>query len=196
MDRRIFHGNITPTDIARALMAGFNQGNLQTQLVGENNNLTVQIASSQWARSGGRTALTVNIQQIKDGVMVELGQQEWLGVAASLGTTVLSAVLNPINLLGRLDDIAQDITNLQLNEKIWQVVENVTRAAGAGQELSERLSSVSCEFCGSANPVGESTCVACGAPLGKDQPKACPKCGYVLVHAENFCPNCGQIIKS
>jgi hypothetical protein len=196
MDRRIFHGNITPTDIARALMAGFNQGNLQTQLVGENNNLTVQIASSQWARSGGRTALTVNIQQIEDGVMVELGQQEWLGVAASLGTTVLSAVLNPINLLGRLDDIAQDITNLQLNEKIWQVVESVTRAAGAGQELSERLSSVSCEFCGSANPVGESTCVACGAPLGKDQPKACPKCGYVLVHAENFCPNCGQIIKS
>jgi len=196
MDRRIFHGNITPTDIARALMAGFNQGNLQTQLVGENNNLTVQIASSQWARSGGRTALTVNIQQIEDGVMVELGQQEWLGVAASLGTTVLSAVLNPINLLGRLDDIAQDITNLQLNEKIWQVVENVTRAAGAGQELSERLSSVSCEFCGSANPVGESTCVACGAPLGKEQPKACTKCGYVLVHQENFCPNCGQIINS
>ena len=136
MDIRIFHGNITPTDVARVLMAVFNQGNLQTQLVGENNNLTVQIASSQWARSGGRTALTVNIQQIEDGVMVELGQQEWLGVAASLGTTVLSAVLNPINLLGRLDDIAQDITNLQLNEKIWQVVESVTRAAGAGQELS------------------------------------------------------------
>lgn len=195
MDRRIFHGKITPTDVARALMAGFNQGNLQTQLVGENNNLTVQIASSQWARSGGRTALTVNIQQIEDGVMVELGQQEWLGMAASLGTTVLSAVLNPINLLGRLDDIAQDITNLQLNEKIWQVVESVTRAAGAGQELSERLSSVTCEFCGSANPVGESTCAACGAPLGKDQPKACPKCGYVLIHDENFCPNCGQAIK-
>jgi hypothetical protein len=195
MDRRIFHGNITPTDVARALMAVFNQGNLQTQLVGENNNLTVQIASSQWARSGGRTALTVNIQQIEDGVMVELGQQEWLGVAASLGTTVLSAVLNPINLLGRLDDIAQDITNLQLNEKIWQVVESVTRAAGAGQELSERLSSVTCEFCGSANPVGESACVACGAPLGKDQPKACPKCGYVLIHEENFCPNCGQVVK-
>jgi hypothetical protein len=195
MDRRIFHGNITPTDVARGLMAVFNQGNLQTQLVGENNNLTVQIASSQWARSGGRTALTVNIQQIEDGVMVELGQQEWLGVAASLGTTVLSAVLNPINLLGRLDDIAQDITNLQLNEKIWQVVESVTRAAGAGQELSERLSSVTCEFCGSANPVGESVCVACGAPLGKDQPKACPKCGYVLIHEENFCPNCGQVVK-
>jgi hypothetical protein len=196
MDRRIFHGNITPTDVARALIAGFNQGNLQTQLIGDNNNLTVQIASSQWAHSGGRTALTVNIQQIEDGVMVELGQQEWLGVAASLGTTVISAVLNPINLLGRLDDIAQDINNLQLNEKIWQVVESVTRAAGASQELSERLSSVTCEFCGSANPVGESDCVACGAPLGKAQPKSCSKCGYVLEHDENFCPNCGQMIKT
>ena len=195
MDRRVFHGNITPTDVARALMAGFNQGNLQTQLVGDNNNLTVQIASSQWARSGGRTALTVNIQKIEDGVMVGLGQQEWLGVAASLGTTVLSAVLNPINLLGRLDDIAQDINNLQLNEKIWQVVESVTRAAGASQELSERLTSVTCEYCGAANPVAESTCVACGAPLGKDQPKTCPKCGYVIEHDENFCPNCGQSIK-
>ena len=196
MDRRIFHGNITPTDVARALIAAFNQGNLQTQLIGDNNNLTVQIASSQWAHSGGRTALTVNIQQIEDGVMVELGQQEWLGMAASLGTTVISAVLNPINLLGRLDDIAQDINNLQLNEKIWQVVESVTRAAGASQELSERLSSVTCEFCGSANPVGEPDCIACGAPLGKAQPKSCSKCGYVMKHDENFCPNCGQMIKT
>jgi hypothetical protein len=195
MDRRIFHGNITPTDITQALMAEFNQGNLQTQLFGEDNNLTIQIASSQWAHSGGRTALTVNIQQIEDGVMVQVGQQEWLGVAASLGTTVLSAVLNPINLLGRLDDIAQDINNLQLNEKIWQAVDNVTHAAGASQELSERLTSVTCEFCGAANPVGESTCVACGAPLGKAQPKTCPKCGYVLEHDENFCPNCGQATK-
>jgi len=177
-------------------MAEFNQGNMQTQLLGDNKNFTVQIASSQWARSGGRTALTVNIQQIEDGVMVEIGQQEWLGMAASLGTTLISAVLNPINLLGRLDDIAQDITNLQLNEKIWQLVENVTRAAGASQELSERLTRITCEFCGAANPVGEATCVACGAPLGKDQPKACLKCGYVLEHEENFCPNCGQAIKS
>lgn len=196
MDRRVFHGNITPADVAQALMAEFNQGNMQTQLLGDNKNFTVQIASSQWARSGGRTALTVNIQQIEDGVMVEIGQQEWLGMAASLGTTLISAVLNPINLLGRLDDIAQDITNLQLNEKIWQLVENVTRAAGASQELSERLTRITCEFCGAANPVGEATCVACGAPLGKDQPKACLKCGYVLEHEENFCPNCGQAIKS
>jgi len=192
MDRRIFHGNITPIDIAQALEAEFNQGNTQTHLIGESNNLTVQIASSQWSQSGGKTALTVNIQKIVDGIMVELGQQQWLGVAASLGQTAIAALINPLNLLGRLDDIAQDVSNLQLNEKAWQVVARVAGEAGASQQLSERLSRITCDYCGAANPVGEATCLACGAPLGKEQPKACRKCGYVLVHDEKFCPNCGQ----
>ncbi len=195
MDRRIFHGNITPNDVAMALMSEFNQGNTQTQLLGESNNLTIQIASSQFSRSGGRTAVSVNVQQIEDGIMVQVGEQQWLGVAASLGQTAISALLNPINLLGRLDDIAQDVSSLQLSEKIWQIVENITKAAGASQELSERLSRVTCGYCGAANPVGLSTCAACGAPLGKQQPKTCSNCGFVLLHDEKFCPNCGQQIK-
>jgi hypothetical protein len=173
-------------------MAEFNQGNTQTQLLGDSGNLTVQIASSQWSRSGGKTALTVNLQQVEDGVMVQVGEQQWLGVAASLGQTAISALLNPLNLLGRLDDIAQDVNSLQLNEKVWQIVAKVVNAAGASQQISERLTRLTCEYCGAANPVGEATCVACGAPLGKEQPKACTKCGYVLVHDEKFCPNCGQ----
>ena len=192
MDRRIFHGKLTPIEIAQALMAEFNQGNTQTQLLGERQNLVVQIASSQWARSGGKTALTVNIQQVEDGVMVQVGEQQWLGVAASLGKTAIAALMNPLNLLGRLDDIAQDVSNLQMNEKIWQVVIRVVNEAGASLQLSERLSRVTCDYCGVANPVGESSCLACGAPLGKDQPKACTRCGYVLLHEEKFCPNCGQ----
>jgi hypothetical protein len=192
MDRRVFHGTITPSDVAQALSAEFNQGNTQTQVLGESSNLTVQIASSQYSRSGGKTALSVNLQQIEDGVMVQVGEQQWLGVAASLGQTAISALLNPLNLLGRLDDIAQDVSSLQLNERIWQIVANVAKMAGASQGLSERLSSVTCEYCGSANHVGASTCIACGAPLGAVQPKTCPKCGFVLMHDEKFCPNCGQ----
>jgi hypothetical protein len=192
MDRRVFHGKLTPIEIAQALMAEFNQGNTQTQLLGERQNLVVQIASSQWARSGGKTALTVNIQQVEDGVMVQVGEQQWLGVAASLGKTAIAALMNPLNLLGRLDDIAQDVSNLQMNEKIWQVVIRVVNEAGASLQLSERLSRVTCDYCGVANPVGESSCLACGAPLGKQQPKTCNKCGYVLLNDEKFCPNCGQ----
>ena len=191
MDRRVFHGDVTPTDVAQALMAEFNQGNLQTQLLGSSDNLTLQIASAQWARSGGKTALTVNMQKHEDGVMVQVGEQQWLGVAASLGQTAIAALLNPFNLLGRLDDVAQDVSNLQLTEKVWQVVGAVMRAKGAGQELSKRLSRLTCEYCGAANPVGEPSCVACGAPLGKVQPNTCKKCGFVLKGEERFCPNCG-----
>jgi RNA polymerase subunit RPABC4/transcription elongation factor Spt4 len=192
MDKRIFHGNISPTDVAQALEAEFNQGNTQTHLLGESNNLTIQIASSQWSHSGGKTALTVNIQKVEDGIMVELGQQQWLGVAASLGETAIATLINPLNLLGRLDDIAQDVSNLQLNEKVLQVIARVAGEAGASQQLSERLSRRTCDYCGAANPVGEPTCLACGAPLGKEQPKTCSKCGFVLAHDEKFCPNCGQ----
>ncbi len=195
MDRRIFHGTITPKDITQALVAEFNQGNLRTQLVGAGDNMTVQIASSEWARSGGKTALTVNVQKVEDGVMVQVGEQQWLGVAASLGQTAVAALLNPLNLLGRLDDIAQDVSNLQLTERIWNVVGKVTVAAGASQKLSERLSSVTCSYCGAANPVAESTCLACGTPLGNEQPTTCVKCGFVLLHQERFCPNCGQPVE-
>jgi hypothetical protein len=194
MEKRIYHGNLEPSNVAQALVAEFNQGNLRTQAFGDNDNLTVQIASAQMARSGGKTALTVNLQKVEDGVMVGVGQQEWLGVAASLGQTAIAALLNPINLLGRLDDIAQDVSNLQLIEKVWQVVSNVTRAAGARHQLSERLSRLTCEYCGSANPVGESNCIACGAPLGDVQPRTCSRCGYVIQKDENYCPNCGTAL--
>ena len=70
MDKRIFHGNISPSDVAQALEAEFNQGNTQTHLLGDGSNLTVQIASSQWSRAGGKTALTVNIQKIEDGILL------------------------------------------------------------------------------------------------------------------------------
>ena len=109
MEQRVFHGNITPADVAQALLAEFNQGNLRAQILGQSDHLTVQIATSQWSRSGGQTALAVDIQEIEDGVTVQIGQQQWMGVAASLGQSAIAALMNPLNLLGRLDDIAQDI---------------------------------------------------------------------------------------
>ena len=83
MEQQIFHGNISPIDIANQLISEFNQGNLRTQLIGNNDNLTVQISTRQMRRSGGQTALSINIKQITDGVMIQLGQQQWMGVAAS-----------------------------------------------------------------------------------------------------------------
>jgi hypothetical protein len=113
-----------------------------------------------------------------------------MGIAASLGSTALSALRNPLSLLGRLDDLAQDIESLQLTEQIWAAIQELARTAAAGHELSERLRRMVCEYCDSANPVGEPRCIACGAPLGDVQPRTCLNCGFIVRSSETNCPNC------
>lgn len=191
MERKIFHGTIKPVDIAQALLAEFNQGNMRAQTLGHSDRLVVQLGTRPDAMSGGQTAMTVTIQSLEgEGIMVELGQQAWLGVAASLGMSALAAIKNPFSLLGRLDDIAQDIENLQIKEKIWLVISKAAQAAGASAELSENLRRTTCEYCHVANPVGAPSCGACGAPLGRVQPGTCPHCGFVVKTGATTCPNC------
>jgi DNA-directed RNA polymerase subunit RPC12/RpoP len=192
MDRRIFHGNIKPNDIAHALMAEFNRGNLRAQVLGNEDKMAVQIATRAGAMSGGQTALTISLQTVEDGIMVEVGQQAWLGVAASLGQTAIFALRNPFSLLGRLDDLAQDIESIQLNERTWKVIGDAVTTLKASYALSEKLSRIACEYCGSANPLGEANCLSCGAPLGDVHPTTCRNCGFVVTLTELVCPNCGK----
>ena len=187
---KIYHGNLKPRDIASALIAHYDQGNLQAQQIGGGDQIIVQIATRNLRRSGGQTALTVKIEKTTDGVAVDVGKQSWLGVAASLGSTAISAFRNPFTILGRLDDVAQDIESLQISDHIWEIVEDVAYAAGASFELSERLRRLVCAYCDTANPIGEPSCIACGAPLGSSQPKTCKNCGYVIKNDEIKCPNC------
>lgn len=194
MERKIFHGIIKPVDIAQALLGEFNKGNLRAQTLGQSDKMIIQVSSRPDAISGGQTAMTVTIQRMEDGIIVEIGQQAWLGVAASLGATALAAIRNPFSLLGRLDDIAQDIEHLQLNERIWQVISETVQSVGASLDLSDKLKRVTCEYCHAANPVGEASCVACGAPLGRAQPNTCKKCGYVVKKTDKTCPNCKQTL--
>ena len=130
---------LKPVDIAQALLAEFNQGNLRAQTLGQSEKMIVQVGTRPDAASGGQTALTVTIQKVEDGIMVEMGQQAWMGVAASIGVSALAALRNPLNLLGRLDDIAQDIENLQMANRVWGVIDRSARAAGASQQLSDPL---------------------------------------------------------
>ena len=194
MEQRFLHGDLQPIDLAESLLAEFDRGNLRAQIIPQGDGAAVQIATRPGAQSGGQTALTVTFEKVPDGVMARLGQQEWLGTAASLGRTTLAALMNPWNLLGRLDDIAQDVANLQLTQQVWDVIERAARAAGASRELSERLRRVECPYCGVANPVGGSACIACGAPLGAAQPDTCPRCGFLVSAQDTRCPNCGQAL--
>lgn len=192
MDERTFHGNIIPQDLANALMARFNQGDLRAQQRGRGDKLVVQIGSPSMRRSGGPTAISVQLTRVEDGVHVKLGEQQWLGVAASLGQTALMALLRPASIIGRLDDVAQDISSLQLADQVMQTLKSTAAGLGASYEISKRLRRLTCPYCGTANPVGDPHCLACGGPLGFEQPIACGNCGYVTEAGNANCPNCGM----
>ncbi|OGT26416.1 MAG: hypothetical protein A2Z17_05620 [Gammaproteobacteria bacterium RBG_16_66_13] len=194
MYQRAYHGPISPQSLGQTLVSEFDRGDLRAQLIGEGDQVMVQIASRGGQMSGGRTALSVQLTRMEDGVVARLGQQEWFGVAASLGTTALWALKNPWTLLGRLDDIAQDLVSLQLSARVWETVDAAARTLGATHEISERLRRLTCGYCLSANEVGAPSCVACGAPLGPDQPRGCLRCGYVVPAGSTTCPNCGAAL--
>lgn len=191
MTQRVFHGNITPDDLATALVGEFNRNDLHAEAFGDDEKIVVQISTPARRASGGTTALSVTLQKHEDGVLVAMGDQEWLGVAASLGQTALSALQNPLNLLGRLDDVAADVDSMQLPEKVWAAIERFVQSKGASKEISERLRTTACPYCHAANAVGATSCVQCGAPLGDVQPDACSNCGFVNVKEAKFCGNCG-----
>jgi len=193
MNTRIFHDDLSPSDISRALVARFNRGNLRAQQFGGGDKVIVQIATLPQPYSGGQTAISISLQKVADGLSVQIGKQSWLGVAASLGMTAFWTWRNPWNILSRLDDLAQDIENLQIVDDVWGTIEDTARALGASFELSERLRRMVCPYCNTANPTGESSCIACGAPLGDIQPRTCKNCGFVIRKGEITCPNCGQL---
>ena len=173
-------------------MAEFNRGNMHARIVGTKDKMAIQIATHSGSRSGGHTGVTIGVHSVEDGVMVEIGQQAWLGIAASLGHTAFSALRNPFHLLSRLDDIAQDIESIQLCENVWKVIDRTVLNRGASLKLSDRLTRIACSYCGTANPLGEGNCLACGAPMGEAHPTACPRCGFAVHDEEKICPNCHQ----
>jgi hypothetical protein len=193
MDTKFFHGNISAEDLAVILVHRFNRGNMLAQYTHSGKQWVVQIASRINARSGGDTALAVNIMQMEDGISINMGKQSWLGIAASIGISLFSFLTrNPMNIISRIDDIAQDIENLSLDDQVWAVIDETLAAFGATHELSDRLKRTGCEYCETANPVGASRCIACGAPLGNVQPRTCKKCVFVAAPEDTVCQNCSK----
>jgi hypothetical protein len=196
MKTKTYHGDLQLDQVSQALANFFNRGQLIAKLNRTGDQAFLQIATREKRSSGGRTSLGVSLRQVDDRLEVQVSEQSVLGIAASLGATALLALRNPLNLLGRLDDLAQDIEHLELDDQVWEVVDRLAKDADASHELTERLKRLGCDYCGTANPVGEGRCFACGAPLGDAHPYGCPNCGYAVSQRDNNCPNCNHLLSS
>jgi hypothetical protein len=194
MEQRIFHGQFSPDEFADCLLVQFNRGNLIVQKIANGDNVSVQIKTRDGRTSGGETALGILFQPVEDGILVQAGQQTWAGIAASLGASAVAALINPLNLLHRIDDIAQDFEYIQLNDEVWNALESNAKALGSGYDLSKNLRRVVCDYCQTTNATGDPSCIACGAPLGYSQPRTCSHCGFILENHEKYCPNCKKSV--
>ena len=195
MEQRTYRGEIDPEGLAEALVARFNHGDLIAQTVrGDEGHLIVQVATREWGWGAARSALTIGVAPVEGGVRVTVGQQRLLDAAASLAATGLGALVNPLSLLGRIDDIARDVGKITLPDQVWDAVEHYVDSVGAKLGMSEKQLVVACPYCGVGNPVGAGTCSACGGSLVEVQPVACPKCGFVVSRDALFCSRCGTKI--
>jgi hypothetical protein len=79
---------------------------------------------------------------------------------------------------------------------VWEAIEKYASAHKATKLISDRLSTLNCPYCDTANKVATGSCEGCGAPLGARQPVGCPKCGNVMPAKSAFCSNCGTALKS
>jgi hypothetical protein len=193
VNQKTYHGEIDPQELADVLVNRFDQGDLTARKVGQPDRVVVQISSRAHRHPGDpHTSLSVTIAEAEDGVTVTVGEQQVLGVAADLVQTGIGALLNPMSLIGEIDDIVRDVSKLTLPQQVWEVVEAYCRSVGAGLGLAPDKVLVTCPFCGVGNPIGVGKCPHCGGSLAEVQPVTCPQCGQILEHDAKFCTRCGM----
>lgn len=187
MEQRTYHGKITPDELAQALAARFNSDDMSASVSGDEDKLLVSISSSGW--QGGKTALPVGISAVSGGVLVTVGQHDVLGVAADLVQTGLAALVNPMTVIGEIDDVARNVERLNLPRLVWETVDHYASSVGAG--LTPDPVAVICPYCGVQSPIGQPKCESCGASLATVQPITCSRCGKLLAADLKFCTRCG-----
>ena len=79
----------------KPLFKDFRKKNLIAKQSKSNHQYIVSISSSKDSRSGGQTSIGITIYQSARGIVVKLGDQDWKGIAASLGSSLLAITKNP-----------------------------------------------------------------------------------------------------
>jgi ribosomal protein L40E len=192
VEQRAYHGELAPEDLARSLVVRFDEGETRAHwMQGDRGRAVVQIQSRRVEHGDPATAVTVHISPTKTGITVSISEQKVLGVAADMARSGVQAWLNPMRLLGELDDIARNVRWLGLRSEVWKAVDEYCRNQGSARGAAGILSHVVCPYCGTPNDIGAQNCKACRAPLAEAQPIICGRCGFMNEPQASLCVNCG-----
>lgn len=189
--------------IANALGSEFTGEDTQVASSKTEEATIVRILQSQGSHQRFSPALTVTLIEVGDILTVamsDLSQDAQRGAIGSLGRTAVrqggELLLRRRGLVGMLDtagdliesveDVAEDIQDLSLPQRVWRVIDRVGRAAedayleeqGRRRALERKREAAErawthCEWCGRAYAPDEDNivqCPSCGAPRGSRPP--------------------------
>jgi hypothetical protein len=195
VEQRAYHGELDPHDLARTLAVRFDDGETRAiWMEGEGERAIVQIQSRRVEPGDPTTAVTIHISPTKTGITVSVSEQKVLGVAADMARSGVQAWLNPMRLLGEIDDIARNVRWLGLRGEVWEAVDEYCQNVGSGRGAAGLLSTIVCPYCGTPNDIGAHNCQACRAPLAAVQPIVCSRCGFLNRPEHELCVNCGATL--
>lgn len=193
VEQRAYHGELNPSDLARALVVRFDTGETRAYwMEADGGRAVVQVQNRRVEPGDPNTAITVQVVPTKTGLTVAVSEQKLLGVAADMAKTGVNAWFNPMRLLGELDDIARNVRLLGLRPEVWKAVDEYCQAQGSGRGSAGILDHIECPYCGTPNEIGTRKCVSCQAPLAQVQPIICGHCGVMNRPEATLCVNCGK----
>ncbi len=193
LEQRTYPGAIDPTSLAQTLVAGFSSSMTRAQWFrAEHGAAVVQIQTLRREPTDPSTAITVYITPLAEGgVTIAMDEQAWLNVIADLARSGILTLLRPLSLLHEADNIARNVSRLQLRQQVWDAIDTYCRKLGSQPAAGKTLETVICPYCGRSNPIGELECQGCKAPLGAYQPVRCARCGYLNEAGAKRCARCG-----
>lgn len=193
MEQRIYHGALTPEELAQVLLEEWDRDTTIAQAFGEQERVIVQIGQREggWFGDEPRQALTLDLEALGDGVRVTMGQQRWYqdgGVQIMAGGLIGFLPFFFTFPLGRLFGDDEPIA-ANLPGQVWATLERYAARYGAATGATQRLATFACPECGVLNPQGAARCSACGTALGS--PAVCAQCGHANPPGARFCNRCG-----
>ncbi|NDJ52728.1 MAG: zinc ribbon domain-containing protein [Chloroflexi bacterium] len=170
MSERTYTGKISAVGLADNLIHTFTTGHLMARYrVREQQFVDLQIRSRESDRGGQwRTVLTMTFTQRTDGIHVDIADHNWVGSATDLLSEGARSFRNPMRLLGRLNDVVEDVQTLQLPQQVWLAIEAYVEKALLNPDLPQDY--VVCPYCNTPNEIGVLVCPACGGSLADVQP--------------------------